>query len=505
MTGLENNTAEREQILVVDDTPGSLMLLTDILSEQGFLVRPAPNGRFALRSVHVEVPDLILLDVIMPDLDGYEVCRLLKSDPKTASVPVIFISALENSADKVKGFQVGGVDFVSKPFQPEEILARVRTHLSLHLLQKQLQDKNNLLEKEIIEREQKEEELKLYQENLEQMVQDRTDELDRFFSLNLDLLSIVSREGQFVRLNPAWEVAIGYPLHELIHRNYLDFVHPDDLENTRLVGSRAVSERISNFVNRYRHKDGTYRWIEWFSIPSGDFIYCSARDITERKNTETSLVAARKKLNLLNSVVFSDIQNYVFSLTGFIDLHRDMVTDPKQDYFLESERRAVEKIFLSLNFAKMYQDMGMKPPVWHVVSQTFLYAISHLDLSGYKRDLRVEGLEIYGDPLLEMVFLILAENVIKYAKTATTVRLYYDTTPDGFTLFFEDDGVGISKEVKEQIFEQWYGEQKGMGLFLSREILAITGLCISESGEEGSGARFEIRIPEGSYRFFGSG
>ena len=133
----------------------------------------------------------------------------------------------------------------------------------------------------------------------------------------------------------------------------------------------------------------------------------TVRDITERMNVETSLKVARKKLNLLNRVVFSDIQNNIFSLTGFLDLHREIITDPKETYYLENERKAVGKVLLSLNFAKMYQDMGIKPPVWHQVSQTFLYAISHLDFSRYNRDIWVEGLEIFADPLLEMVFFIL--------------------------------------------------------------------------------------------------
>lgn len=496
----QSEPSDSAQILVVDDSPGSLKLLTDILSKPGYHVRPAPSGRLALRSIDAEIPDLILLDVIMPDLDGYEVCRQLKKNPKTAVVPVIFISSLEEPADKVKGFEVGGVDFITKPFQAEEILARVHTHLSLHLLQNQMKTQNIFLEEQIQERKKNEEELKQYQKNLEQMVRERTDELDQFFSLNLDLLCILSTDGTFIRLNPAWESDLGYPLVDIVSKNYLDFVHPDDLDRTLEIGKRAVFERTTSFVNRYRRRDGSYRWLEWSSIPSGNRIFASARDITERKNAENSLHYARKKLNLLNHVVFSDIQNYVFSLTGFLDLHHELVTDSKQEYYLANEQQTVKKIIQSLNFAKMYQDMGIKPPIWHKVSQTFLYAISHLDFSQYHREIQVEDLEIYADPLLEMVFFILAENVVKYAHSATSVRLSYEICSDGCILIFEDNGVGIEDNLKEKIFEQWYGEQKGMGLFLSREILAITGLTIREIGKAGSGARFEIFVPENFYR-----
>jgi PleD family two-component response regulator len=123
------------QILVVDDNSANLKLLSNILTAQGYKVRPAPDGQLALRSVAVEQPDLILLDIKMPWMDGYEVCRRLKADEKHREIPVIFISALDDTADKLKGFEAGGVDYITKPFEPAEVLARVQTHIRLRLLQ----------------------------------------------------------------------------------------------------------------------------------------------------------------------------------------------------------------------------------------------------------------------------------------------------------------------------------------------------------------------------------
>lgn len=130
------------QILVVDDISANLKLLMEILTKEGYQVRPASNGSLALRSAAAEPPDLILLDVKMPGMDGYEVCRQLKSDGKTVGVPIIFVSALDDVSDKVKGFQAGGVDYLTKPFQAEEVLARVETHLALRQLQKNLEEQN---------------------------------------------------------------------------------------------------------------------------------------------------------------------------------------------------------------------------------------------------------------------------------------------------------------------------------------------------------------------------
>jgi two-component system NtrC family sensor kinase len=132
--------------LAVDDTPENLRLLTNLLREYGYKVRPVPNGRMALSVIEMSAPDLILLDIMMPDLNGYEVCSKLKQSPEYAHIPVIFISAIDDMNDKIKAFEVGGVDYITKPFQVEEVLARVEAHLKIHLLQKSLQDKNHELE-----------------------------------------------------------------------------------------------------------------------------------------------------------------------------------------------------------------------------------------------------------------------------------------------------------------------------------------------------------------------
>jgi signal transduction histidine kinase len=138
----------RGDILVVEDTPASLQLLSRLLTDAGYRVREAPNGELALWSAQAQAPELVLLDVRMPGIDGYEVCSRLKRMPGLDEVPVIFLSAHSDTDDKLRGFQVGGVDFISKPFQFEEVNARVQSHLKIRRLQQQLAAHNDRLQKE---------------------------------------------------------------------------------------------------------------------------------------------------------------------------------------------------------------------------------------------------------------------------------------------------------------------------------------------------------------------
>jgi putative two-component system response regulator len=138
-------------ILIVDDTVENLTLLARMLKDCGYIARPVPNGRLALQAARGEKPDLILLDITMPEMDGFEVCRQMKKDPILRDIPVLFISALTQTIEKVKAFEAGGVDYISKPFQFEEVKARVETHLHLHKLQLSLEDQVERQVKEIVE------------------------------------------------------------------------------------------------------------------------------------------------------------------------------------------------------------------------------------------------------------------------------------------------------------------------------------------------------------------
>ncbi len=135
-------------ILIVEDSPVNQKILSGLLDKAGFAILTADNAREALDILRIEIPDLIILDIIMPEMDGIELCRQIKQDPDLRDVPVIFISALDGTPDKLRGFDAGGVDYIIKPFQPAEVLARINTHLKLCRLQRQLEEQNRQIEQE---------------------------------------------------------------------------------------------------------------------------------------------------------------------------------------------------------------------------------------------------------------------------------------------------------------------------------------------------------------------
>ena len=142
---MEFNRVERENILIIDDVSSNLMALTDIVRDAGFTVRPVANVRHAMMAVEAGLPDLILLDVTMPHMNGFEYCRILKKDTKTRDIPVIFISALNSPEDRIKGFECGGSDYVSKPVEKTEVLLRIDMHLRMYRLRQELSNSNKKL------------------------------------------------------------------------------------------------------------------------------------------------------------------------------------------------------------------------------------------------------------------------------------------------------------------------------------------------------------------------
>ena len=241
---------------------------------------------------------------------------------------------------------------------------------------------------------------------------------------------------------------------------------------------RADGTVITGLANSHvlRNRDGSFLGVEGI-----------IRNISDRKRTENALAQATKKLNLLTAITLNDIRNALFTLSGYLELEIRQLTEEKRAEFHQKEKVLLHQIDLQLTMARNYQSLGISPPRWHAVSTTFILAISHLGPSDIGRILSVDNLEIYADPLLEIVFQNLAENVLHHAPSATAITLRYEKTKEGLSLIFEDNGPGIPDDKKEAVFERGVVTRNGSGLFMVREILEITGISISETGDTGRG------------------
>jgi signal transduction histidine kinase len=159
----------------------------------------------------------------------------------------------------------------------------------------------------------------------------------------------------------------------------------------------------------------------------------------------------------------------------------------------------------NIEFTKLYQDLGVVEPKWQNVTDLFYRVCIHIDIRKIRFESPADGLEIFADPLLERVFYNIVENAVEHGDRVSVVRLLSDESSDGLLIRIEDDGIGIPVHDKEMIFERGFGKNTGLGLFLSREILSITNISIKEAGEFQHGARFEMNVPQGVYRFSRTG
>ena len=310
-------------------------------------------------------------------------------------------------------------------------------------------------------------------------------------------------------ISPSLETLTGYSREEVLSdpRIIRQSIHPEDRKTFLALMQERDACAGQLYIFRVRRKDGRYIWVEVCTIPVyGDderpvAIDYAVHDIDAWKQTEAALIQANKNLTLMNSIVRHDILNQVTVVLGHIALLRDRPLDPTVAAVLEKQQAAVEIIQSQIEFTRDYQDLGVRAPRWFPVGPLVTGAAKALRPVGIRFATDLDGLSVYADPLLSSVFYNLLENAIRHGRTVTEIRV--TAVPDGgdVRIVWEDNGVGVPAEQKGRIFERGFGSHTGLGLFLVKEILSITGIAIRETGEPGKGARFEIAVPERYARY----
>lgn len=243
-----------KSILIVDDNYANTKILFDILNQSGFRVSVAQSGEKALLKVQKALPDLILLDILMPDINGFETCRRLKANPTTQEIPVIFLSALDEAVDKIEAFNVGGIDYITKPFQTEEVLARVRNQLALQAARAEIWQMNTELEQRVQQRT-----TQLVTANQEmgreiaerKQVEEALLKSEEQFRLTFELapigMVIKTLDGKFMRVNQALCNTLAYTSFELLNQTWTDVIHSDNRAAFLALNQKLCQGEISNF------------------------------------------------------------------------------------------------------------------------------------------------------------------------------------------------------------------------------------------------------------------
>jgi len=219
------------------------------------------------------------------------------------------------------------------------------------------------------------------------------------------------------------------------------------------------------------------------------------------QDSEAAFQNANRKLNLLSSITRHDIINQLTALLAYLYLLEETTVDPESRALLKKTEKAAETIQHQITFTRDYQDVGVNAPQWQNPGLRLKAMTSALQLGPVQLQINLDSLEVYADPMLEKIYENLIDNALRHGGHVTTISFSYLQTAAGVTILFEDDGIGIPDGEKEKIFEKGFGKNTGFGLFLSREILGITGLSIRETGTFNEGVRFEITVPPGKFRF----
>jgi len=324
-----------------------------------------------------------------------------------------------------------------------------------------------------------------------------------------DLIWEIDRSGKFRYVSPRVGTILGYSPDEVVGKTVLDL----SSEQERALAARELEQLLSSdpplapFEISTRHRDGHDMVVEILAsrVTDADGNLTGfrgvARDITDRRRAADAIRRANRQLNLLGSITRHDALNKITGILGYLRLASQKCNDPDALAFLKKAESSVVALRSQIEFTRIYQDLGSREPLWIELDAVMPRSQVPKTIT-FGAD--IQGICLYADAILEKVFTNLLDNSVRHGEHVTEIRVFSRREGTALVVVFEDNGTGIAAAEKERIFERGFGKNTGLGLFLVREILELTGITIRETGVPGSGARFEIVIPEGVYRLAGT-
>lgn len=502
-------------VLLVDDNPQNLKVLYETLKDKGYRLLIANDGAKALTLAQRDRPEVILLDIMMPELDGYQVCQRLKADPATADSAVVFLSALDDIEAKVKGFSLGGADYISKPFQAQEVIARVKTHARVIRLERQLQQRNRQLEN------------------------DQT----RILNAISEGIYGLDAEGDIIFANPAAELIAGSPAEELVGRNFFELHFGKDCScpDTVTVGETPVKATCDLGVPEHRrgitmlHTDGSGFLAEYRSSPKleGSQLLGAVvvfRDITAELQREEDLEAARQlveeqreqlahasRLTTVGEMAAGfahEVNQPLTAITNYARVANRLVSCESVDETLLKEtlakieaqsHRASEVIRRIRQFVKKPVTGKEVISINTLLDDTrqFAEVDARNNEGGVEITVADNVPDVLVDPVqVQQVTLNLIRNALeatRAAGTSTPVRVSAELTSGGCVrVEVTDRGVGLPADAEERLFLPFYTtkpEGMGIGLPMCQSLIQAQGGDIGFERPEQGGARFYFTLP----------
>ena len=545
--GDETNREDRRvNILLVDDTPENLVALEAVLSDLGQNLVKARSGEEALRLLLREEFAVILLDVNMPGINGFETAELIRQRKSTEHIPIIFVSAISTSDTHLfKGYSLGAVDYIFTPVIPEVLRSKVTVFVEL--LKKTEETKRQAEQLRALEEKEHRERMNEAARRIELQTKH-----NRFFTLAVDLLAITGFDGRISELNPAWHLVLGYPEEELKSRPFWDRMDEQDRTLTRKAIERAVElQKPISFESQYPCADGTFRCFSWTVAPyqAEKLLYLFARDVTEARRAEREI----KKLN-------ADLEQRAGELGKTnADLQGEIATRQRAEVALQESNSALEAFSFSVShdlrapiramqgFARvlledygsvldhtgkdcahrivtaaermdnLVHDLLIFSRLGHTqlelrptsVQEVVLESVVSLEQDLKARDATVEVVEplptVLAHPTtLSQVLTNLIANGTKFigADTKAHVKVCAEVTDGHATISVQDNGIGISAENQGRIFrvfERLHGADDypgtGLGLAIVKKGIERMGGEVGLVSEVGNGSRFWIKLP----------